>query len=965
MNHIKKVFILWLLLATFSAFGQSPLALPQVINYSYGQYKGGIQNWDVAQDKHGILYFGNNEGLLTFNGGFWKLYHLPNFTVVRSVEIDARNRIFIGGQDEIGYFSPNLQGVLIYHSLLGLLPEKERKFADVWNVEILGNEVFFRSITKIFHYKDNNITIYKPGTEWAFLGKVNGRLFAQIRNKGIVEFKNSTWIPVASHPILNTATVTSILDHGDGKFLLSTLKNGLFMLAQHQVIPFKTQLDANFFNDRIYCGTKVNKDWYAFGSTSAGILIINKSGQLVQQYSYQEGLQKSNIRALLIDRNKSLWAALDDGIDLVAVNNAIKTIFPDKNKQATGYAINLFKDRLYIGTSNGLYATRINTHEKDLSLSKNAFIEVKNAKGQVWSLEEINGRLLMGHEDGSFELQGDQALRISNAATWLFKPVSLVYPTTDVIAGNYFGLQHLQFKDGKFIDKGQLMGFNDSFRFLDYDNAENIVWTSHPNRGIYKIKLSADYSKILETTIFNKQDGLPSTLHNYLYRIKNRRVVATKNGLYEYQVKTGRFIPSLLFNGVLKGIPIQYLKEDHHGNVWFITNKIVGLIENNKNTILYLPELNEKVVGGFESIYTLNEENIFIGGSKGVYHINYKKYKENKLKSTVLLGQVRLVGQKDSIIFGGYFNGQGIVKLPHHLNSLHFEFSSSLFEQRNNVEFSYQLEGFDKEWAQWSSKTEKDYTNLSAGTYSFKVKSRNNVGSESDVVTYQFKVLPAWYQSVIAYLIYFLLLLVSIYVLFRWQQNKYRKAQQHLSYLHQLEVDRNEKEITSLKNEKLEADMDFKNRELATMTMNLIQRGEVLLKVKEVISTLVKKHDVPDNSQSFKQLLRLIREVEKGDEDKVQFTVHFNNVNESFFNQLKDQFPEITPNELKLCAYLKQNLSTKEVAQLMNITHKAVEVARYRLRKKLNLTPDVNLYDFLTQVSRGLSELAPENQSVN
>lgn len=969
MNFKKNIFLLLLLLCPFFSSAQTPLALPQIENYSYGEYKGGIQNWDAAQDKNGILYFGNNDGLLTFNGSFWNLYHLPNFTVVRSVEIDAQNRIFIGGQDEIGYFFPDKEGRLTYHSLMHLIPEKERKFADVWNVEVSGDEVFFRSINKLLHYKDDRIIIHQPKLQWAFLGKAQNKIYAQGSYGGLLVYQHGTWKPINAGKALDQTTVTAVLPFGKDSLLISTLKNGLFLMHQQNITPFHTAHDQTFFNDRIYCATQVNKDWYALGTTSAGILIINKAGKLVQRYSFEEGLQKNNIRGMLIDHNRSLWVALDDGIDQLSINSAIKTIFPDKNKQATGYAVNLYKNKLYIGTSNGLYASPVGAGDQDISFYNKAFAEVKNAKGQVWSLEEINGQLLMGHEDGNFVVSGNEAERISTAGTWLFRPVSSVYPVADVLAGTYFGLQHLRYQQGKFVDQGSLYGFNDSFRFLDFDSAQQTAWASHPNRGIYKLEIAADFNKIEKTTIYGKQHGLPSNLHNYLFHIKNRRVVATENGIYEYNYKTDNFKPSSLFKEVLDDVPIQYLKEGRDGEVWFVSNKRVGVLEPLKSAtakymLTYLSELNEKVVGGFESIYIYNEENVFFGGSKGVFHLNYKKYKANQSASTVLLGQVKSIGKKDSLLFGGYFMQEGkvvgsqnravVIKLPYDQNSMHFEYSSTLYDQKSNVQYSYQLEGFDPGWSQWTARSEKDYTNLPAGNYIFKVKSRNNLGNESAVVIYEFRVSPAWYRSVVAYVIYILIVGFAIYLVLRWQKLKHQKEQEHLSYLHQLEIDRNEKEITNLQNEKLEADMDFKNRELATMTMNLVQRGEVLTRIKEVISTLSKKQDIADSSQSFRHLLRLIRDVEKGDDNKTQFNMHFNNVNEEFFNMLKDLFPDITPNELKLCAYLKLNLSTKEIAQLMNITIKAVEVARYRLRKKLNIRPEVNLYDFLIQVSRGL-----------
>jgi len=163
---------------------QNPISIPQIENYSSLDYKAGSQNWNIDQDKNGIMYFGNNEGLLTFDGRYWKLYPLPNKTVVRSVKIDAQGRIFSGGQNEIGYFFPNERGVLHYHSLKDLIPRQDRQFPDIWNIVIDRGSVFFRSTTKIFQFKDKAIRVYHPDMEWTFLGKGKGRVFAQERTKG-------------------------------------------------------------------------------------------------------------------------------------------------------------------------------------------------------------------------------------------------------------------------------------------------------------------------------------------------------------------------------------------------------------------------------------------------------------------------------------------------------------------------------------------------------------------------------------------------------------------------------------------------------------------------------------------------------------------------------------------------------------------------------------------------------------
>ncbi|MCO4294630.1 transcriptional regulator [Solitalea sp. MAHUQ-68] len=948
-----------LLLLCFGAQGQNQLASPQIVNYISDDYKAGIQNWDVAQDQWGRLYFGNNEGLLTFNGHFWNLYRLPNFTVVRSVEIDSKNRIYIGGQDEIGYFLPDERGELKYHSLVSLIPESERSFSDIWNISIINDEVFFRAINKIIHYKEGSIKIYRTDTEWVFLGQAHNQLFAQAKQVGVLKYSNGIWRPFCNSPLLNGAAITSITEYGGDTLLVSTLKNGLFYLINDQLISKKTSLDKTFYNDRIYCCKQVNTQWFAIGTTSAGVIIIDRQGRLVQKYAFQDGLQNNNCRGLLIDQHKNLWLPLDDGIDFIALNSSIKSIHPDKSRQTTSYAMNVFNNRLFIGSSTGLYACQLETGQNDLSLSKSVLFEVNNTKGQVWNLDEVNNHLLMGHEDGFFEISGTTAKQIySTPGTWLVQPVSNVFPSQSIIAGTYKGLQHIKYSNGTFSDLKHIDGLYESLRFIAFDNTSNTIWASHPYKGVFRLELSGDFSKIIKRTIYTKKNGLPSDLGNYIYRIKNRIVVASEKGIYEFVAVKNRFVLSTVLNDALSGYTVRYLKEDPDGNVWFVSDKDIGVVDfqhpskGKPYTLFYFQELKDKVVKGFECIYPFNSENIFVGASKVVYHLNYKKYLQNISKPTVVLGKVRLLGEEDSVLFGGYnaSSKQGAInKLAHKYNSVRFEYSSTLFEQLKNTEFSYQLVGFDKDWSQWTDKFEKDYTNLPAGKYSFKVKARNNQGADSVPVFYTFIVLPPWYQTWWMYCLYVALFLGSMYFIYRWQQKKHKEEQQKMQYLHQLELDRNEKEIVRLEKENLEADINYKNKELSIMTMHLVERGKVLAKVKEM---LVKKPEANEKSTSFRQLLRLIRDVENGEQDWNQFTMHFNNVNDHFFNKLKTAYPDLTSTELKLCAYIKMNLSTKEIAQLMNITSKAIEVARYRLRKKLRLTPETNLYDFLTKVSK-------------
>jgi hypothetical protein len=374
-----------------------------------------------------------------------------------------------------------------------------------------------------------------------------------------------------------------------------------------------------------------------------------------------------------------------------------------------------------------------------------------------------------------------------------------------------------------------------------------------------------------------------------------------------------------------------------------------------------------KILSGFENIYPYNKENIFIASNTGIIHLNFKKYIIGNAKPDILLTQVRMSGKSDSLIFGGYFGKSGdsflgsggntILHFPASSNSFHFEFSSPAFGLQSNIEYSYKLNGYDHEWSAPSSKTEKDYTNLPEGEYTFVVKAYDNLGKESETVSYRFVIKPPWYKTVWAYLAYALLLLTFIYYVYKWQKRKFNRQQllfeeeqARLKYIHQLEREKNEKEIIQLQNEKLINEMVYKNKKLADVSMHLVERTDALIKVKDELQWLHKKtggnHDV-------QRVIQLVNEIEDNNSNWEQFAEHFDQINNDFIKNLKAKFPNLTSTDLKVCTYLQLKLASKEIAQLMNISVRGVEISRYRLRKKLQLSSGMTLNDFLRDIHTG------------
>lgn len=970
---MKKCILFIIVLRAFicTSFAQTTLGIPAIRNYTHNDYNAGSEIWDIKQDKNGILYFANDEGLLTFDGSYWKTYPLPNKSAIKSVAIDPTGRIYVGGQDEVGYFFPNEAGILKFHSLKHLLPLKARQFADIWDIVIHKDEVFFRTIECIFELKNNTMRTFDAPGGWILLSQAGGKLFAHDKAIGLVVFKDSRWQACVQQPTANLS-ITGITEFNKDSLLVTTRKNGLFIMTGTSLIRKATATDGILLTDLINFVQKVGTDRYAIGTSAKGLIIIDGKGKLIERFSNNQGLQNNNVHGVLLDNNSNLWLGLENGLDFINYNTSVKNIYPNRENLVKSNAVSILNNRLFIGTSNGLYSAPLNAQQKDISMTTGTFTEVGNTKGQVLSLIQINGHLLAGHQEGVLQIDNNQAKLITpGPGAWMMK----TFPASqDIVAGTYTGFQLLKYNNNGVNFEGRIDGIYESLGNLAVDKS-NFVWATHPYRGIFKVQLSADRKKILGYTQYTQKSGLPSALNNHVYFIKNKIIAATEKGVYEYNATEGDFMRSTFYKPIFDKAKIEFLTEDSKGNIWFISNQRVGVIDFGKRSanlpykVIYFPELAGQTVKGAEYIYPHDMENIFIGSNNGVFHLNYRQYVSSENKLNVLLTSVKSIAEKDSVIFGGYFvknnkivsaqNTQQIASLSNHWNSFHFEYTSTLFAQKSNEEFSYKLIGFDKEWSQWSVKTEKDYTNLPYGKYTFSVKARNNLGAASAPVNYTFIVEPAWYQTVWAYLVYFLIIAYVVYIgvkaqqkRFELHQQRHEEEQKRLSYLHSLELDRNDKEIIALKNEKLEAELTYKNKELATLTMQMVDRGKLLLNIKDELMVLIKKLNIPDASYQFRSVFKLLSDTEKSDDDWDNFSMYFDQVHNNFITTMKSKFPGLSSTDLKLCAYLRLNLSSKEIAQLLNISLKGVEISRYRVRKKLQLSTETNLYDFLIEVTK-------------
>lgn len=955
-----KIFLLsWATaLLAFAAAGQSPIGKVKVTAYTRPEYAAGTQNWAMVVDPNGRLYAANNEGLLIYNGTNWQLYPVPNKTILRSIAFGPGGKLYAGAQDELGYYAPDHAGRLAYTSLKKLLPQPDISFADIWDIEVAGQEIFFRATDKIIRLLDGKMLVYTSPASWIALSKYNGRALAQDKQKGLLIFQNGQWQTLVGQNNLPAGfIVTDIIKYNEDTALVSTSNNGLFLLWQDKLQPFI--LKKNTTERHFTSLAALGDGRFLAGTYSNGVYQINRNGDVLENITDKNGLQNNTVRCIYAGEGGNVWIGLDNGVAFMNVDDAIKHINPPAFNNGSGYGARVLNGELYFALSTGLQWLPL-SNTADLSAVAGEPKTILD--GLTWNVSVINNQLLTGRDDGFWKISNHQAAQVSAApGYWTYQPVTAT-ASRQIAAGNYTGIHLFEEMNGNYADAGAIQNFNESSRYVETDG--NNIWVSHPYRGVFKIDL-----RNKSVTKFSKANGLPADLDNHVFKIKNQVVFATPKGIYEYNATENKMTPSPKYAELFGQMPLRYLKEDEKGNTWFVQDKMIGVADFSKSkpAIHFIPELKNRILSGFENIYPYNTENILVGSEKGFYHINYEKYRQKIQPLTAYITLVQIIGNGDSVLNGGYGfknDKEREIAVPYKWNSLHFSFATSAFGSQPGIEFSCWLEGFDATWSHWSTQHEKDYTNLPEGNYTFHVKSRNSPSNESGDYTYSFSISPPWFRSVWAYLFYVIAAAAFLYALYKFQdkknrrkqeerrradQEKFEEEQRQLTYQHQLELEKTEKELIRLKNEKLEAEIEHKNAELASTAMNLVQKKEFMLKLTDELSKLSKGKEMVETSE-LKKIIRSLGSEEKLDEEWKQFSIHFNNVHSNFLVTLKNTHPGLNAHELKLCAYLRMNLSSKEMAKLMSITVKGVEISRYRLRKKLQLQPKEDLFQYLLTV---------------
>ncbi len=969
LKQMKKILYITTLLYILPLFPRAQVkktGIPEITYFNRRQYNGATQNWAVTQNNTGFLYFANNDGILEYDGERWRLLNQMKEYVIRSVKaID--NKIYAGSFSEIGCFEYNKNNQLEYNRLYK--DDQLEYFREIWNIHQWNDKVIFQSERGIGIFKNHEmIQMIKAPSRFVSCFVVQGMVLLQDEKQGLMELRGNQVFPIQDGKIFTSKNISTIIPLADNRIMIGTVKNGLFIWNMQTITSWNTPSNNLLKETNIFCGTRYDKDLIALGTIQGGFVIIDNNGEVYMQINEDKGLKNNTVLSMTVDNEGNIWGGLDNGIVKVKLNSSI-TYLQNYYDLGTGYACTKQNDQYYFGTNQSLYAIT-NTMLYNPLKTENDFKRIQGTEGQVWSLYGDGSHLLCGHNNGAFLINNNKAKLITPMGingVWNFKPVPQ-HPEL-LISGTYNGLILFEKKANQWQYKQKLDSFNVSSRFIEWDSKHHL-WISHGYKGVYRLSFNKDFNHITKIDTFSN-DSFPENHSSLvLSKINGHNAFTSLNGVYRYSYQEEQFVKDHQLDIYFTpGNFPTYIIEDQYQNLWCFYDKHLAVLryleDGTYKKIEYpLLPLDRKLVNSFESIYVVDENNIFVGIEDGFAHYSNEALKNYK---TPFRAHIRsFIGHGDTTQYQlnhwcDTLTQPAIPEFMFEKNTFHIEFAASEYST-NNILYSTYLKGYDNTPSEWGKDNVKNYTNLPEGQYTFVMKAKNTYDIESAPVSFSFIVLPPWYRSLkakIGFTILLVLLTIALLLLFNrrmelnrqkeklQQQEKFKQKEEKLKTAALI----SEKEMINLRNEKLKNEMIYKEKELANSTVNLIQKNDFLNDLKIQLKRLSKINDKKELETKVRMLIKKIDKDIDNENHWNVFEMHFDQVHESFFHILKQQHPELSNREQKLCAFIKMGMSSKEIASIMNISTRAVENNRYKLRLKLGLRQGENLLKYIEQLA--------------
>lgn len=927
MKNIQYLILFTILFLNDNfVYSQLNLSYP-IKNYSTDDYMAGTQNWHIVELEDGTICFANNDGLLAKNGNDWYVYQTPKKQLLR-VLLEYQNKIYVGGGEDFGYFTKDFSG---YYRYTSLTDKVSTKWGEIWRIKVLNDKVYLQGGKAIFVFDTNNDRLLNQikSDQFIYFTIVDDQLILQSKDGFYSMDENfDSKTSLCNREQVERFSIREILNI-KGVHTLFTLSNGIYQLENSKITSCNKPIQNKLINAQIYSVIDVNNK-ILVGTVLDGLYILDYDLNIIKHINSSSGLRNNTILSLGVDHNSNIWVGFDNGIGFIDINT--RCLFYDFDKEiGSGYASFKDKEYAYWGTNQALFYTKENQPSNQINL-------IPDTQGQVWCLKKIGDQVFCGHHNGLFQIKENKAILL-DATQGVMNIIRLSNNSDFYFLRCYHHLLLYKYSQNNFIKVSEITSPINIPRDIKLDK-DNQIWSTDGD-SIYRFKIDTNRHCIDRYISYS----YPGDKHIFSYG--GNILLWYQGDLLQYNAKEDRFTND--------GVILEYSEENKHELIelfYCLPNDVfykkvkgceafIGDLSKVKNQMQW----NVQMASYYPNYYILNGKNGFI-------NFDFSKFIDPISQIKVVLSEIKIKSKSDL-----EYQWIESKELEYGYNNIRFKFSSN---DNFNIEYQYKLIGYDENYSLFSTKNVKEYTNLPEGLYRFEIRARDNNGNISECSTFEFIICPPFYRSSFAKVVCVFLLIIALIILFLTIKYLLKRKEKQLDLIRQKEIEELEKNykidnlskertIILIDKERLEESIAHKQRELTNSTHNVIVKNNLLMDIKDHLQSIYKEKNIDLRDSKLSKIFNLIDSNVNNEEDWAVFENYFSEIHQNFLDNLKKDFPAISATDLKLCAYIRLNKSTKEIASLMNITIRGVETSRYRLRKKLNLDRNGNIYDLLAK----------------
>ena len=913
---------------------------PIVRSYSVSDYNAGIQNWSIAQDERGVMYFGNNNGLLEFDGSAWRLYELPTKGIVRAIYISKDGRIYVGSYEEFGYFVRTPYNTLEYHSLKDEVKDFTFHNDEIWNIVCVQGEIVFQSFGSLFFYNGNSVEGTRMKSLPLNLFQVGNTFYSQRINGGLCVFSGRKMEELIPRKAFGNSDVLAGLPYDDAVLML-TRNQGGFLYRDGRVEKWETECDDVFRKHTINRAVMTKDSCYVVGTISDGIYALDKKGKLIWKVNTDNKLQNNTVLKLYCDDDNNIWTALDEGIAYIHNNSLIYYYEPPFRKIGMVYDVLVRENEAYIASNQGLYWLKDGKAEL-----------VPGLEEQAWFVDEWGKQIFCGHNKGTFLISGLKSKQVADAKGGMCMEKIELKEQSFLLEGTYALLNlYTETASGEYYFTRSLRGFSHMIRHIEVDHQGNI-WAKHLRNGLYRFRIDPDMKLVKDVRKYESLGEVEGGSFT-LFKINGRVVFSNGEYFYTYEDMTDSIVPYETMNEQLAELrEIKTVSRASGDRYWFVGDRTVYLVKCAINTFDIELRIPYSLFDGLEErgsvAYDKRNNHSYLCLNNAIARIetDSSSLYKSRVKRSLWISGMRAIdefsGERKTLV------AQPGVRVESEFNTVSFTLCYPVYSDYT-YKVRYKLDGYSEQWVPSGRSLQKMYARLPYGNYIFQAEIYNTDRFLASVEL-PFEILSPWYLSywaVGSYILAGLCLLALLqYLVYRFVKKKKDRVIERQRVAHQAELERQEKKIVELEKEQLEADLRFKSKELSSVVMTNIAHQEFLNSLKEEIQR--QKLSGQYGRKNLDKLLTLVNSnIVSDKENWTMFQANFDRIHENFFRNLKLQYTDLTSGDLRFCALLRLNMPTKEISKLLNISTRGVDAARYRLRKKFNLLPEESLTDFL------------------